>query len=113
MGLLITFGAILLGAMSVVCLAYSANAMLDTSEAKSAPVQIMQMTETTHSFIFREYTIEYQMQGQDKEHKLMTTPQHMDQFIVAAGTAQIREGRFGWPWVETIDPIMPNVPPEE
>ena len=112
-GMLLTFGAILLGAMTVICLAYSANAIFDTSESKPAPVQITQMTETTHSFIFREYTIEYQLQGKDKEHKLLTTPHHMDQFMVAAGTAQVREGRFGWPWVETIDPIVPNPPLEK
>ena len=36
----------------------------------------------------------------------MTTPEHMDQFIFPAGIAQVRSGRFGWPWVETIDPVF-------
>jgi len=44
-------------------------------------------------------SFEYKMDGVGDELKLMST------FEVAAGVANVREGYYGWRWVDTIDPV--------
>ena len=113
--LILIAGAILLGGLTMLCWCFSANAMLDRSPAEPRLVQIGDMIMTTHSGIFREYTIEYQFPEDiraDATRKLLSTPGHMMQFETDAGMAQVRPGRFGWPWVETIEPLnLQPVPP--
>jgi hypothetical protein len=62
------------------------------------------MTQTTHVFVIREYEIEFSLAGSEKRHKLLTTPEELSPFHSEQAVAQVREGRFGWPWVEAVLP---------
>jgi hypothetical protein len=59
---------------------------------------------TTHAFIFREYELEYSLAGSDEKLTLLTTPSHLDRFETACAEAVVRDGRLGWPWVESVEP---------
>jgi len=104
--LMVGFGMVLLCGMLVFACFFTVNAQLDQSKPKLAEAKITKMTETTHSLIFCEYNIEYELDGFDGKQTMMTTPDHMDTFEVATGIAKIRDGYLGWRWVETIDPII-------
>ena len=106
LGAILLFGAVLLSGATVLCWAYTANALLDDSPAKPVPVQITDMIQTTHGGIFREYQMKFRRAEDKSDQSLLTTPDHMDQFVVPIGNAMVRAGRFGWPWVETIKPIV-------
>ena len=104
MTLVIGFGAVMLGGVVVLCWCYTANALLDKSKPEFRPVEIVEFWSTTHSFLFREYEIEYRFPGETKTRKLLSTPAQMHQFRSRAGVAAVRAGRFGWSWVETLAP---------
>ena len=106
MSLLYGFVFLILANLIVFGCAISVNSLFDQSPPKSTPVEITQLTETIHKLIFREYKIEYKMDGVDDELELMSTPEHMDTFEFAAGIANVRDGYFGWRWVDTIDPVV-------
>jgi len=95
-------GSLLLGAVTAVCWCFMANAWLDRSRARSVPATIEGMTMTTHAFVFREYELEYRLEGSAEKRKLLTTPQHLRSLRDRPALAQVREGRLGWPWVETV-----------
>src|SRR6476620_10752235 len=59
MGLIIVAGSLLLGGATALCWCFTANALLDNAQAQDRPAQIEQMVSVTHSFLFREYKIEY------------------------------------------------------
>ena len=88
-----------------ICWYFTANALLDKSKPEFRPVEIVEFWSTTHSFLFREYEIEYRLEGATKTRKLLSTPAHMRQFRFREGAAEIHAGRFGWPWVKTIGPL--------
>ncbi len=102
--LVIGFGSLLLGGVVILCWCYTANALLDTSKPEFRPVAIVEFWSTTHSFLFREYEIEYRYPGETKTRKLLSTPAHMRQFRTRKGVAEVHAGRFGWSWVKTIAP---------
>jgi hypothetical protein len=102
---LITLGAMMFGAMASVGACWSANALFDKSAAKSTPIVVTNMVQVTHNFIFREYKMEYHFANEQAKQTLNTTPQHLSQFKIPFGIAQIRAGWLGWRWVETIEPI--------
>ena len=85
---------------------FAANVLLDKSPASEVPVEITDMSEVTHALLVREFNIEYQMEGVDGKLKLMSTPDHMSKFEALEGMAQVHDGYLGWPWVETIKPII-------
>jgi hypothetical protein len=60
------------------------------------------MTMTTHAFLFREYELEYKLEGSPEKRKLLTTPAHLTSLRDRPAVAHVREGRLGWPWVETV-----------
>lgn len=108
-------GALLLGGATTLSWAYAANALLDRSPAEFRPVQITQAIQETHG-IFREYKLKYRFPAEptDTSHTLNTTPDHIQQFANAdAATAELRAGRFGWKWVQTIHPHHPTSPQPE
>jgi hypothetical protein len=106
LGLVLFAGAVLLCGATVLCWAFTANALLDQSPPKRVPVEVTEMIQTTHGGIFREYQMKFRRVGDKKDQSLLSTPDHMDQFVVPLGNALVREGRFGWPWVETIEPVL-------
>jgi hypothetical protein len=103
-GTLIALGAPLLGALTAVCWCFFANAWLDTSAPRQVPAKVEEMTQTTHSFLFREYKLEFSLAGSPERHELWSTPQELDAFTSNAAVAYIRDGRLGWPWVEKVVP---------
>jgi hypothetical protein len=105
--LILALGSAFISGLAVLSWCYTANALLDRSPAKVVPVNITGMVQVTHKFIFREYKLKFRRPNDLKDHELMTTPEHLDTFIVPAGNAQIRAGWLGWPWVETVDPAPP------
>jgi hypothetical protein len=54
--------------------------------------------------------MKYRRPGQKKDDSLLTTPEHLDKFVMPAGIAQVRTGWLGWPWVETVDPLAVAAP---
>jgi hypothetical protein len=97
-------GAPLVGAVTALCWCFMANAWLDRSPARPVPATIVGMTMTTHAFLFREYELEYALDGSSEKQKLLTTPEHLLGFHDQRAVAHVREGRLGWPWVETLTP---------
>jgi hypothetical protein len=95
-------GSLLLGSLTALCWCFMANAWLDRSPSRPVPATIVGMTMTTHAFLFREYELEYRLDGSDKKRKLLTTPQHLLSLHGREAVAHVREGRLGWPWVETV-----------
>jgi hypothetical protein len=106
MTVVIGFGAVMLGGIIVLCWCFTANALLDTSKPEFRPVEIVEFWSTTHSFLFREYEIEYRFPGERKTEKLLSTPAHMRQFRSREGMAEVHAGRFGWTWVKTLVPLQ-------
>jgi hypothetical protein len=106
-GVLLVLGAPLLGAATALCWCFMANAWLDTTAARPVPAKVEAMTQTTHAFVFREYEIEFSLAGSDRKHKLLTTPEELGRFSSEQALAQVREGRFGWRWVEAVLPAEP------
>jgi hypothetical protein len=98
-------GAVMLGGMTTLGMCYTANGLFDKSVAKPVPIVVTQMIQETHGFIIRNYQMKYRRANEQEIHSLLTTPQHLSQFTVPFGIAQVRSGWLGWPWVETIDPI--------
>ena len=99
-------GTILLGGMTMLCWCFTANALLDDSAAERTPVEITEMTETTHNFVLRHYDMKFKKLGEEEDHGLLTTPEHMEQFAAPLGMAVVRKGWLGWPWVETVEPLV-------
>jgi hypothetical protein len=84
---------------------YTANALLDTSPKQPVKVAITDMVETTHELLFCEYNLEYRRFQDNGTHSLLTTPEHLAEFQVSLGVAQIRKGWLRWQWVEAIEPL--------
>jgi hypothetical protein len=97
-------GLYLLAGLTLLLWCFTANSLLDNSPPQRVPVQITEMTQTTHNFLFRHYDMKFRRLGEEKDHSMLTTPEHLDQFVLPVGMAVVRQGRFGWPWVETIEP---------
>ena len=95
-------GSLLLGGLTAVSWCFMANAWLDRSPSRPVPATIVGMTMTTHTFLFREYELEYRLEGSAGKRKLLTTPQHLSGLSDRPAVAHVREGRLGWPWVETV-----------
>jgi hypothetical protein len=108
MTLVIGFGALLLGGGIVLCWCFAANALLDNSKPEFRPVEIVEFWSTTHSFLFREYEIEYRFPDEQKTQKLLSTPTQMRQFRIKVGVAEVHAGRFGWSWVKDVAPLRPS-----
>jgi hypothetical protein len=104
-GSVIVAGSVLLCGVTFICWAFTANALLDRSPPKDENVQISEMIQTTYSFIFRDYKFKYRRLGKHKDDELLTTPEHLSEFDVPLGVAKVRSGYFGWPWVDTIEPV--------
>lgn len=110
----LVLGAMLLGGMTMMCWAFTANALLDSSPPEERPVRIQDLIMTTHGFIFREYTIEYRFPDEDETKKLLSTPDEMTEFFQTnEGIAEVHEGRFGWKWVKTVRPVPLPPPPDD
>jgi hypothetical protein len=108
--IVIVAGAVLLGGLTFLCWCFTANALLDQSPRHAEAVQITDMIQVTHSFLFREFKLKFRRAGRDRDDSMLTTPDHLSQFDVPLGNAQIRSGWLGWQWVETIEPLAAQPP---
>src|SRR5262249_42895548 len=106
--IILALGAAGLGGATVLCWAMTANALLDKSPPRPVPVRITDMIQETTDFIHPEYKMKDRRAEDISDHTLLTTPDNLNQFQAPIGIAQVRQGRFGWPWVETVDPIPGN-----
>jgi hypothetical protein len=106
-----TFGFAMLGGAVVVSLAFTLNAVFDSSPVVFRPIRIREMWMVTHDFVYREYEIEYQLADDPgrETHRWLTTPSHMELWGgFRGGFAHVRRGFLGWPWVETLTPSKPK-----
>lgn len=99
-------GAFLMGYMTVLCWCFTYNALADDSPGREQPVAIKNFWQTTHNGVVREYSIEYVFPDSARTHKLMTDPDHIAQFELPLGMAEVHTGRLGWKWVKTIRPLV-------
>jgi hypothetical protein len=97
-------GAPLLGAVTALCWCLMANAWLDRSPGQPVAARIERRLMKTHLFIFREYRLEYRLEGSPEKQSLLTTVEHLSRLDGPAAVASVRAGRFGWRWVETVEP---------
>lgn len=101
---LVAVGMPLLGAATGMCWAFMANAWQDRSPARPVPAVIDGRVMKTHALIFREYELEYRVEGVSKKLTLLSTPAQLARFQTSRAVARVRAGAFGWPWVEGVDP---------
>ena len=106
----LALGAPLMGAVFALCSVFIANAWLDSGSAQPRPAHVQDMTMTTFAFVFRDYELSYQIDASDEVRKLLTTPEHLMSFPDEQATAYVRPGRFGWPWVESVEPAQAAAP---
>ena len=103
--LIVGAGAILLCGLTVMCWALTINAWFDTSVATPLPIDVHERVMVTHNFIFREYKLKYSFPGSTDKHDLMLTPQRLFQVTEPKSIALVREGYFGWNWIEDVEGI--------
>jgi len=115
----LAIGAVILPSLVVYELMVTANALLDDSEGEMEIAKIDEMIRVTHSGVFREYKIEYQLPARGpagKDLSLMSNPEHMSRFEFDAAVAIVKPGALGWPWVSQIHPmerVIENKLPEQ
>ncbi|MEW6733316.1 MAG: hypothetical protein AB1489_18455 [Acidobacteriota bacterium] len=106
--LVLLAGGLLLGGATMLCWCLTANALLDKSSPEYHLVQIEEFKVTTTNFILRDYSIEYHfLDGyaeKSEKKKLLSNPEHINQFQNNIGIAEVYAGWLGWPWVKTIKP---------
>lgn len=84
--------------------------MLYKSRPEFRPIEIVEFWSTTHSFLFREYEIDYRFPGEKQTRKLLSSPAQMSQFRTKRGVAEVHGGRFGWVWVKELAPTLASEP---
>jgi hypothetical protein len=97
--------ALLIGAMSGMCWSLALNAWLDRSPAREHPAIVVQFWTKTYDFLFRSYEIEYRLDERLETTRLLTTLEHIHQFHGPHAVARIRQGAFGWTWIESLEPV--------
>lgn len=125
-------GAVMLAGATCFTFALTINAWLDKSPGAVIPVEITERVQTTHSFLFRQYTVRVTVPDDpqavaeaaatmkvvgrldaldsgdfpapgDKLSRTMT-PDELDTLNGEYGAAIVRQGYFGWPWVAAVLP---------
>lgn len=103
MGLIIIAGSLLLGGLTAVCWAFTANALLDRSPAAYRPIQVDETVSVTHNMIFREYKVEYHfLKGDQAKQSHLSNPGEMAGLGGQVAFAEVHSGLFGWPWVKSL-----------
>ncbi|MCG6156392.1 hypothetical protein [Rubinisphaera margarita] len=85
---------------------FLSNAMLDRSESQFEPVQIVDFWQTTHSFLFRDYSIEYRPLNGGEAEKIPSDVHTMSQFLAPWGAIEISDGYWGLRWRRGIRPVV-------
>jgi len=98
----LAIGTSLLGAVTALCWSFLLNAWCDRSPAAPVPATVVAKVARTHALVFREYEVEYRLEGAEGTLKLLTTPEHLDELRGPEAVAHVRRGGLGWPWVATV-----------
>lgn len=106
-GLLVSFALALLGVFVGGGLSFCANAWLDQSPPRRIPIEITDREMKTSRFVLRTYTIHYRFLDAKQGHAYDTSLEDIERFPGNSPNAIVREGAFGWPWVERLEPEMP------
>jgi len=103
---LLTSAVVMMGGGVFLSWCFIANGLMDSSPPKRVPVQITDVIEWTDGYIFCDYELKFRRATDTSDQTLRTTPQHLHQFVAPRGVAIMREGWLGWPWLETIEPVI-------
>ena len=109
-GLFLTAGAVLLGGITSLCIAFSINALLDDSGPQIALVQIDELSTVTWNFVYRQYVVDYSFPDEVESRTLHVDPSEIALLQGPLGVAVVREGALGWDWIETILPFFEEFP---
>ena len=106
-----TLGALwvcaIFGAVGAPLLLIILNSRLDREAPKLEPIEIVNFWQTTHNFIFRDYEVEYrslQAGGATKRHVRYSQLERIGD--AGFGVVEVGPGRFGYPWVRGIHPVI-------
>jgi uncharacterized membrane protein len=100
---ILAFGAVALPVAICCLVALRLNVAFDQSAAHEEPIDDVRCTMTTTNFILRDYKVEFTRDG--KSDSLTMTPREMLPLLeIQQATIHIRDGAFGWPWIERIEP---------
>jgi hypothetical protein len=94
------------GAAGLACAVY-ANARFDTSAVRKEPIVIGDLIINSRAIVFRSGTIKYGFseRGDGVYHSYFVSPEELNLFRRGnQATAHVRDGRFGWQWIERLDP---------
>jgi len=99
-------GCGLFGTLLTLEAVFISNAMLDRTESNFEPVRVVEFWQTTHNFLFRDYSIEYTpLAGGDAE-KIPSDVFTMSRFQDPWGAIETSEGYFGLQWRRGIRPLV-------
>lgn len=101
---LIVVGMPFMGCVFAYEAATLANGWLDRSAAHPVPAHVEGTSAETHALLVRFYQLEYTLVGSEKRHKMYMSPETLEGFRSEKAVARLREGRFGWAWVEDVVP---------
>jgi hypothetical protein len=96
--------ALMLGGFTSVGWGFLLNAWLDRSPVETRSARIVELWNKTYDGVFRSYEIEYTLQGKTGSHRLLSTLGHLQEFRDRRAVAKVRQGAFGWTWVQDVDP---------
>src|SRR5262245_42186756 len=96
----------LLGAGGGFLTAALVNSAFDTSPPEYREVQVLEFWQTTHSFLFRDYSIEYREFPDGKREKVAARVEKMQAFGVRLGALEIGRGALGMTWIRDIHPLQ-------
>lgn len=105
------FGVFVLGVVGVPVLACIAtvlgNAFLDRSPPDYRDIEVVEMTQTTHSGIWRNYDLKYREIATGREEEQTTIVDVLDAFSEnELGVIDVAAGRFGMPWVRGMHALL-------
>jgi uncharacterized membrane protein len=100
---ILAFGAVALPVAICCLIALRLNVAFDQSTSHAEPIDDVRCMMTTTNFILRDYKVEFTRDG--KSDSLTMTPQEMIPLVeLQQATIRVRDGAFGWPWIERIEP---------
>lgn len=90
--------------MAISCLvAVRLNVVFDKSASRKEPIDDVRCIMTSTNYIVRDYKVEFTRD--DKPASLTMTPHEMLPLLeIQQATIHVRDGAFGWPWIERIEP---------
>ncbi|MEM8932169.1 MAG: hypothetical protein AAGE94_13395 [Acidobacteriota bacterium] len=102
-------GIVVLSGLLGICVAITLNARLDDEPATEMAVEVVELFEETHVFLVRLYYVEIRHRDGAEAHDVYLHPAELEPyFFTNEAIARVRPGRYGWPWVESVEPVLPD-----